>query len=1019
MQTRSIKYRALSSVKRRARALTLFLILATLVFPALISVIGPTAHTSGPASASIDFSHAGYEGGGASLPLIPAVLLVRPSGGDDTALLQAALDRVAKLPARADGFRGALQLAAGRFRVGGQLRLSAGGVVLRGSRDESGETIILAAGLSRRTLIEIGNDDAPTPGKQVRVTDEIAPAGTRTLTLESVAEFTVGNRVVVTRPSTAEWIAALGMNRAEGPFANQRTHWLPGSRDLVWDRIVTAVDPLRKQLTLDAPITTALERRYGGGSVAVVSSNDPVRHIGLEHLVLDSEFDAANPRDEEHSWIAIALDRVEDAWVRDVTARHFAGSAVRVGNRARRVTVEDCRSEQPVSETGGYRRQSFLVEGQQVLVRHCYSEAGMNDFASGFCAGGPNVFLDCTATGSLGPSGSFESWTSGVLYESVKVEGAALRLTYDMERAQGGGWTAANSVVWNCTAKEIEARGPEDAPNIVTTSPEPLYSTQLAGRLGAQSKSANSTAPGKATTANVPLFKFGQSGPSSSRKSAASHPLKLVNGRFVVDGRVVWGGMLNAAWWKGQIPPAIARQTSGVSLTRFVPGRNGPGLTEDLPKLAARMLADGMPFFNGGPGLWYERRRDEHSIIQRANANVWAPFYEMPWARSGRGAAWDGLSLYDLTRFNPWYFERTREFSRLSEEQGLVYYHSLYNTHNLLETTAHWVDFPWRPANNINDTGLPEPPPIEAGNTIHVANQFYDAGDARRRALHRAYILHTLDQLGASPNVLFILAFQYAGPLAFQQFFLDTVAEWEKAQGRRVRIALIASKEITDAILADPVRAREVALIDTRYWQYRPDGSLWAPRGGQNLAFREIITKDFGRSGDTPPPTTPEQVYRQVREYRDRFPDKAVVTWHSGIGPIPVLMAGGAQALMRNPASGQSQGVEIDRTSLDAFVREHLSDVLMKMMPRDDMLADAARSWCLADTKSDALLIYSLSGPAITLARSLPRKEYDAIWFDPRTGKTRPLVAPTLWNKGAAIQKPSAEDWLLLARARR
>jgi hypothetical protein len=993
-------------------SLTGILLLLTLV--SLAFGIAPAQQALDSSAPVIDFSYAGYEGGGAQLPSVPAVLRVRPSGGDDTALLQAALDRVAGSPLRPDGFRGALQLSGGRFRVGGQLSLRASGVVLRGSTDKSGPTVILATGLGRRTLVQIGKAEAPVPGKQVRVTDETVRAGSRTLTLESVAEFGVGNRIIVTRPSTKEWIAALGMNKAEGPFADQRTHWLPGSRDLVWDRTVIAVDGARKQLTLDAPITTALERRYGGGQVARALSNEPVQHIGIEHLTLESAYDAANARDEEHSWIAVALDNVEDAWVRAVVARHFAGSAVRAGQRARRLTIEDCRSEQPVSEIGGYRRQSFLVEGQQVLVRGCYGEAGLNDFATGFCAGGPIVFLDCTAKGALGPSGSFESWASGVLYERVRVEGAALRLTYDMKLSQGGGWTAANSVVRNSTAKEIEARGPEGAPNIVSTSQEPLYETQLAKRLGAESKPA--TPAPSAKTAGVPEFRPNRIAPPE--KLADSHRLSILGGRFVVDGRVVWGGMLNAAWWKGQVSQATAQQTSGVSLTRFVPGRVGPGLTEDLPGLVARMSEQGMPFFNGGPGLWYDRRRDEHSIVKREDGNVWAPFYEMPWARSGRGAAWDGLSLYDLTRFNPWYFERTREFSRLCAQHGLVYYHSLYNTHNLLETTAHWVDFPWRPANNINDTGLPEPPPIEEKNTIHVANQFYDVSDVRRRALHRAYILHTLDELGSQPNVIIIPAFQYAGPVGFQQFFLETVAEWEKTRRRKVRIALVASKDVTDAILSDPALASHIAVIDMRYWQYRPDGSLWAPRGGQNLAFREIITKDFGRSGDTPPPTSPEQLYRQVREYCDRFPEKALVAWHSGVGPIPILMAGGAQALMRNPASGQSQGVETDRTSLDAFVREQLADVLMKMRPRDELLEDNARNWSLSDERSEAVLFYSLSGPAITLARSLPGKALSGIWFDPRTGKTSPLVAPSSFSKGATIKKPSEADWLLLLRAK-
>jgi hypothetical protein len=42
------------------------------------------------AQPAIDFSFAGYAGGGVPAPVVPAAISVRPSGGDDTALLQAA-----------------------------------------------------------------------------------------------------------------------------------------------------------------------------------------------------------------------------------------------------------------------------------------------------------------------------------------------------------------------------------------------------------------------------------------------------------------------------------------------------------------------------------------------------------------------------------------------------------------------------------------------------------------------------------------------------------------------------------------------------------------------------------------------------------------------------------------------------------------------------------------------------------------------------------------------------------------
>ena len=708
----------------------------------------------------IDFSHAGYGGGGVPVPAVPAVLSVRPTGGDDTALLQAALDHVGALPVGANGFRGAVQLAPGRFRVSGQLRLRDSGVVLRGSGSGSSRTTLVATGQGRRALIVVGGHEAPVQGSAVRVTDETVPAGSRTLAVESVTGFRVGDRVVVTRPSTAEWIAALGMDTLGGAFADRRVRWIPGSRDLVWDRTVAEVDSRRRQITLDAPITTALERRYGGGTVAPVVDNEPVRHIGLENLILASEFDSSRPGDEEHAWIGIALNHVEDAWVGDVTTRHFVGSAVRLGPRARRITIEDVHSLRPVSELGGHRRQSFVVEGQQVLVRRCTAEAGLNDFAVGLLAAGPNVFLDCTARGALGPSGSFESWASGALYERVRVDDAALRLTYDLDRAQGGGWTAANSVVWNSAAKGIEARGPEGAPNRVYTSPEPLYERQLARRVGSDSaREALAPAPTQRLAApGVREFRLSDIPSAAAPAEREYPPLRIVNGRFVINGRTVWGGIINEAWWRGQAVPASALD-HGVSTTRFVPGRVGPGLTEDLEKLAARMAAYGTPFYQTVPGLWYDRRRDDHTAMRRGDANVWAPFYEMPWARSGRGTASVGLSQYDLTRYNPWYFQRTREFAQLAEQYGLVLSHYLYNTHNLLETAAHWVDFPWRPSNNINKTGLPDPP-LKQGDDIHVANEFFSTENPQLRALHRAYILHTLDQIGSADNLLLGLAFQ-------------------------------------------------------------------------------------------------------------------------------------------------------------------------------------------------------------------------------------------------------------------
>ena len=336
--------------------------------------------------------------------------------------------------------------------------------------------------------------------------------------------------------------------------------------------MVTKVETATRQIEFDAPITTALEARYGGGMVSRVVAggqvNSLVRNVGVEDLTLDSAYDTRFSGDEEHSWIAVALDHVEDAWVRNVTARHFVDSAVRVGRSGRRITVIDCRYVDPISEEGGYRRQAFLLYGQQVLVIHCHSEGGMNDFAVGLLAAGPNVFFDCDARGSLEASGSFEGWSSGVLYENVHVPDSSLQLLEDQQRAQGAGWTAATSVIWNSTAKTIDVLGPPGGYNYKVESKQSLLESELAAR---RLHLASMMAAAPVTDAvAAPDF---HTITVHEAPEPPQHSFQIVNGRFVVDGKVVWGKSQNEAWWRGDTSSLTAERSTGSSISRFMPGQ--------------------------------------------------------------------------------------------------------------------------------------------------------------------------------------------------------------------------------------------------------------------------------------------------------------------------------------------------------------------------------------------------------------------------------------------------------------
>ena len=185
--------------------------------------------------------------------------------------------------------------------------------------------------------------------------------------------------------------------------------------------------------------------------------------VGVENLRCESAFDHGNPRDEEHAWMAITLESVRNAWVRQVTAVHFAGSAVTIWETCKEVTVQDCQSLQPVSEIGGQRRRTFFTSGQQTLFHRCRSEQGLHDFAVGYVAAGPNAFVECTATSALVFSGPLESWATGVLYDNVSIDGAGLELTNRETDGNGTGWAAANCVLWQCSAAAVVCRNPPTA----------------------------------------------------------------------------------------------------------------------------------------------------------------------------------------------------------------------------------------------------------------------------------------------------------------------------------------------------------------------------------------------------------------------------------------------------------------------------------------------------------------------------------------------------------------------------
>ncbi|NCF86101.1 MAG: hypothetical protein GWQ08_11315 [Verrucomicrobiaceae bacterium] len=239
----------------------------------------------------IDFSHCGYRDSVVSLPNVEARLFVKHIEGDATATLQAAINQLAQAPSDEHGFRGALLLDNGAFEVEGQLKVAASGMVLRGS----GETTIRATGTGRRTVIRVvGKDNAQFEELEREVTRDVAVGGFE-LPLDTTIGLQAGDLVRVTRPSAKEWIEAIGMDRF-------LVGWPSGTRDIQWERRITAISD--KTITVDAPITTALETRFGGGRVQKLTQwPGRIHQVGIEGLRLESLPMNTHPEDENHAWV--------------------------------------------------------------------------------------------------------------------------------------------------------------------------------------------------------------------------------------------------------------------------------------------------------------------------------------------------------------------------------------------------------------------------------------------------------------------------------------------------------------------------------------------------------------------------------------------------------------------------------------------------------------------------------------------------------------------------------------------
>jgi hypothetical protein len=414
----------------------------------------------------MDFSTAGYMGGGVALPSVPVEKTVRPSGlADETPAIQSAIDEVASMPLK-NGFRGAVLLAPGTFVCSRTIYIPASGVVLRGS-GSPGTTIMMAGG--KHCAIATGTaagggrrrPSATARGSsaaKTSIADAYVPAGTTRFNVASAKGFVAGNVIEIRRPVTAAWVKFMGMDNLQRDGKPQT--WLRVGTYIPIERRIATI--FGNAVTLDVPLSDSFDSTYlNPPGTAVVKVSPPMRlkQVGIENLHIQSP-----PQNVNHTEAIYAALRIsgEDCWVRDVVIDETMNS-VSVGGR--RITLDRVTVNRKALHVGSSKPAEFAPNGDQILLNRCSVNADNVWFVgTGSEHSGPIVLLNCTFGGN-GHIEGHQRWTTGMLLDNCSLPKGGIDFKNRGSMGSGHGWGMGWAVAWNCRAKTYVVQQPPGAMN--------------------------------------------------------------------------------------------------------------------------------------------------------------------------------------------------------------------------------------------------------------------------------------------------------------------------------------------------------------------------------------------------------------------------------------------------------------------------------------------------------------------------------------------------------------------------
>jgi len=156
-------------------------------------------------------------------------------------------------------------------------------------------------------------------------------------------------------------------------------------------------------------------------------------------------------------------------------------------------------------------------------------------------------------------------------------------------------------------------------------------------------------------------------------------------------------------------------------------------------------------------------------------------FNILPYLRTGPGLANDGRPKYDLTQFNPYYFERVAAACAAARARG-IYLHLVLIDGWIFRVPALWKYHAYNRANNVNNV---DGDPKGTGRSTDPEQGSCSLGNTQVLEVEKAYLRRLLDAVNDFDNILLEVSNENYYNIRWELSIAAFVHEYEKSKPRQ------------------------------------------------------------------------------------------------------------------------------------------------------------------------------------------------------------------------------------------